>query len=94
MPQPFTDPANQAPSLPQEQPDKLLTWLAELEHEAAWDREIERDSDPGGKLAAVLQRLPPRPGKVPGSCSADSPPSANPLLLVSYLGLRRRLVGN
>ena len=50
---------NQVKLLPPEQLDEFRAWLfeLELEHEAALDREIERDSQPGGKLAAVLQRI-------------------------------------
>ena len=49
----------QVKSLPHKELDEFLSWLAdyELQQEDDWDREIERDSQPGGKLDAVLQRV-------------------------------------
>jgi hypothetical protein len=51
--------AEQVKSLPRKELDEFLSWLAEfeLEQEDTWDREIERDSQPGGKLDAVLRRV-------------------------------------
>lgn len=39
--------------------EELLTWLAdyELSEMDAWDREIERDSRPDGRLSAVMSRV-------------------------------------
>ncbi|MBM4047803.1 MAG: hypothetical protein FJ279_22085 [Planctomycetes bacterium] len=39
--------------------EELLGWLAdrELSEMDAWDREIERDSQPGGRLSGVLRRV-------------------------------------
>jgi hypothetical protein len=39
--------------------NEFLAWLAdyELAHPDQWDQEIERDSQPGGRLTAVLQRV-------------------------------------
>ena len=38
--------------------DELLAWLAEYELSQmdAWDREIERDSRPGGRLGKLVER--------------------------------------
>ena len=51
--------AEQVKALPKKELDEFLAWLAdfELEHADAWDRELERDSQPGGKLDSVLQRV-------------------------------------
>lgn len=45
--------------LPEKELDEFLSWLAdyELAHPDRWDREIERDSQPGGRLDAVLKRV-------------------------------------
>ena len=45
-------------ALPEDEREEFLSWLAEfeLEHSDEWDREIERDSQPGGRLEQVLQR--------------------------------------
>ena len=39
--------------------DEFLSWLSdyELANPNRWDREIERDSQPGGRLDAVLNRV-------------------------------------
>ena len=39
--------------------DEFLSWLAdyELAHPDEWDKQIERDSQPGGRLDAVLKRV-------------------------------------
>jgi len=46
-------------ALPEKELDEFLSWLAdyELAHPDRWDREIERDSQPGGRLDAVLTRV-------------------------------------
>jgi len=51
--------AEQVKALPEKELDEFLSWLAdyEAEHEDRWDREITRDSQPGGKLQAVLDRV-------------------------------------
>lgn len=50
--------AEQVKSLPEEELDEFLAWLTEyeLEHSDQWDREIERDAQPGGPLADPLKR--------------------------------------
>lgn len=49
----------QVKALPKEDMDEFLSWLAqyELDREDAWDREIRRDAQPGGKLDALLSRV-------------------------------------
>ena len=49
----------QVKSLPDGQLDEFLTWLAdyELAHMDDWDRQIARDSAPGGLLSKVLSRV-------------------------------------
>ena len=39
--------------------DEFLSWLAdfELAHPDEWDTQIERDSQPGGRLDAMLKRV-------------------------------------
>ncbi len=51
--------ANEVKALPQKELDEFLSWLAEYElaRPDRWDREIERDSQPGGRLDAVLKRV-------------------------------------
>jgi hypothetical protein len=51
--------ANKIKALPMEQLDEFLAWLAEYELEKAdeWDKEMERDSQPGGRLLDVLGRV-------------------------------------
>ena len=46
-------------ALPDHELDEFLSWLADygLAHPDRWDREIERDSQPGGRLDAVLRRV-------------------------------------
>jgi hypothetical protein len=50
--------AEEVRSLPPEELDEFLNWLADYELESgdAWDREIERDSQSGGRLDSVLKR--------------------------------------
>lgn len=51
--------ANEVKALPEKERDEFLSWLSdyELAHPDRWDREIERDSQPGGRLDAVLNRV-------------------------------------
>jgi hypothetical protein len=51
--------ADEVKALPAEELDEFLSWLAdyELAHRDRWDGEIERDSQPGGRLDAVLNRV-------------------------------------
>ncbi|MDP8236423.1 MAG: hypothetical protein P9M08_08565 [Candidatus Erginobacter occultus] len=46
-------------ALPEREFDEFLSWLAdyELANTERWDKEIERDSQPGGRLDAVLSRV-------------------------------------
>ena len=50
--------AEQVEALPASEFDEFLSWLAdhELRHLDDWDRQIERDSQPGGRLEAALDR--------------------------------------
>lgn len=51
--------ANEVKALPDREMDEFLSWLAdyELAHPDPWDKEIEHDSQPGGRLDAVLTRV-------------------------------------
>ena len=51
--------AEEVKSLPGEELDEFFSWLAdfELAHTDAWDKQIERDSQPGGRLDALLKRV-------------------------------------
>jgi len=51
--------ADEVKALPERELDEFLSWLAdyELAHPDRWDREMERDSQPGGRLDAVLARV-------------------------------------
>ena len=51
--------ANDVKALPQRELDEFLSWLADyhLSHPDDWDKEIERDSQPGGRLDEVLKRV-------------------------------------
>lgn len=46
-------------ALPEGEFDQFLSWLTdyELSHPDRWDQEMERDSVPGGRLDAILQRV-------------------------------------
>ncbi len=48
----------QVKSLPDEEREEFLSWLADyqLEQSDAWDDEIANDSKPGGRLSSVLDR--------------------------------------
>ena len=45
-------------ALPRSDLDEFLSWLADYELQQAddWDREMERDSQPGGRLQSVIDR--------------------------------------
>jgi hypothetical protein len=49
----------QVKALPEGELDEFLSWLAdyELAHTDDWDQQIGRDSQPGGRLDTVLQRV-------------------------------------
>ena len=51
--------ASEVEALPEGELDQFLSWLAdyELSHPDRWDKEIERDSLPGGRLDAILKRV-------------------------------------
>ena len=51
--------AEQVKALPEGEREEFLSWLAdfELEHSDEWDKEIARDSQPGGRLEHVLKRV-------------------------------------
>ncbi len=43
-------------ALPKDEKEEFLSWLAGFE-EGQWDREIARDSQPGGRLEGVFERV-------------------------------------
>ena len=51
--------ADEVRTLPEKELDEFLSWLAdyELAHPDRWDKEIERDSQPGGRLDSLLNRV-------------------------------------
>jgi len=51
--------AEQVKSLPVSEREELLSWLAEFELDQAdpWDAEIVRDTQPGGRMQRVLDRV-------------------------------------
>lgn len=51
--------ADEVLSLRETEREELLSWLADydLAHPDCWDNEIERDSQPGGRMDAVLSRV-------------------------------------
>ena len=51
--------AEQVKALPEGELDEFLSWLAdyELANPDEWDQQIRRDSQPGGRLDTVLQRV-------------------------------------
>jgi len=51
--------ADQVKALPKKELDEFLSWLVafELEHAKEWDREVEKDSMPGGRLSSMLERV-------------------------------------
>jgi hypothetical protein len=50
--------ADEVKSLPRAQLDELLAWLAEyeLQRPDEWDKAMERDSQPGGRLQDAIDR--------------------------------------
>ncbi len=50
--------ADEVKSLPRAELDELLAWLAEyeLQHPDEWDKAMQRDSRPGGRLQDVIDR--------------------------------------
>ena len=51
--------AEQVKSLPLSEREELLAWLADFElgQVDAWDEEVARDSQPGGRLQRVIDRV-------------------------------------
>jgi hypothetical protein len=51
--------AEQVMALPQGEREEFLSWLADFEADQSddWDKEIARDSQPGGRLEGVLKRV-------------------------------------
>jgi hypothetical protein len=51
--------AEQVMALPQDEREELLSWLADFEagNSDDWDKDIARDSQPGGRLEGVLERV-------------------------------------
>jgi hypothetical protein len=51
--------AEQVKALREDEREKFLSWLADFENEHSdeWDKEIARDSEPGGRLGRVLGRV-------------------------------------
>ena len=51
--------ANEVKLLQRQELDEFLAWLAdyELEQFDEWDEEVHRDSQPGGRLQIVLDRV-------------------------------------
>jgi len=51
--------AEQVKALPEKEFDEFLSWLADYQMEQAdqWDEELARDSQVGGRLDSVLQRV-------------------------------------
>lgn len=49
----------QVKALPEDEREEFLSWLADFEAEQNddWDKEIARDSLPGGRLERVLERV-------------------------------------
>ncbi len=49
----------QVEALPEEEMDEFLSWLAdyELKHADDWDRQIEQDAEPGGRLDRLLTKV-------------------------------------
>jgi hypothetical protein len=51
--------AEQVKSLPISEREELLAWLADFElgQVDAWDEEVARDSQPGGRMQRVIDRV-------------------------------------
>jgi hypothetical protein len=51
--------AGQVRSLSEKELDELLSWLADYEQKTSdeWDKELDQDSQDGGRLSSVLERV-------------------------------------
>ncbi len=51
--------ADEVKALPEKELDEFLSWLTdyELAHPDRWDKEIEHDSQPNGRLDTILKRV-------------------------------------
>lgn len=51
--------AEQVKALPDDEREELLSWLADFEigHSDDWDKELARDSQPGGRLERVRKNI-------------------------------------
>jgi hypothetical protein len=51
--------AEKVKALPDDEREELLSWLVDFEigHSDDWDKELARDSQPGGRLEGVLERV-------------------------------------
>ena len=51
--------AKEVKALPEKELNEFLSWLTEyeIEHPDRWDQEISRDSQPGGKLDFILNKV-------------------------------------
>ena len=49
----------QVKALPEDEREEFLSWLTDFElgQSDAWDKEIARDSQPGGRLREMLDRV-------------------------------------
>jgi len=49
----------QVQALPETELDEFLSWFAdfELAHLDEWDQQIQRDSQPGGRLETIMARV-------------------------------------
>jgi hypothetical protein len=49
----------QVKALPEDEREEFLSWLTDFElgQSDAWDKEIARDSQPGGRLRELLDRV-------------------------------------
>ncbi|GMR23966.1 MAG: hypothetical protein BMS9Abin37_2447 [Acidobacteriota bacterium] len=71
--------AEQVKALPEDEREEFLSWLVdfEIEHSDDWDKEIARDSKPGGRLERVLERahrrVSPREGPSLSAKSSTTP---------------------
>ena len=51
--------AEQVMALPRDEREEFLSWLADFEaaYSDDWDKDIARDSQPGGRLESVIERV-------------------------------------
>ncbi len=51
--------AEQVTALPENEREEFLSWLADFEAERhdEWDKELARDSKPGGRIEVLLRRV-------------------------------------